>query len=378
MKRSVRPLLGTMVRLVVVVALLVTATSACLGHPADPDVVVASGIDGHSTWFPTVERLHDGTLVVVYYDASGHSGPDGRIMLTRSGDGGRTWSAPRVAVDTPRDDRDPSVVQLADGTLVLSWFEADFSTHPLPTPGGVWTARSSDNGSTWSSPVRARSAHLGEGEWTIPPVGAATPGIATSAKIVELPGRSLLLPVYGNSPDDASGSITVLRSFDGGRTWPPSLELPVASHPPGNSLYEPALALLGDGSLQMAIRTDNVGYWTSSRDGGRTWSPLRPTGPYYQQASDLLPIREGGRRLLLHTWGDPSGLLGPGRPTVGRIVAPDGVGSTPKVIYSRSSDDESYPSSVQVGPRTFFTVFYDATRKIIGGTYSQLSEYLDG
>jgi hypothetical protein len=361
----------------IVVGLFGTATSACLGHPADPDVVVASGIDGHSTWFPTVERLHNGTLVVVYYDASGHSGPDGRIMLTRSPDGGRTWTAPQVAVDTPRDDRDPSVVQLSDGALVLSWFEADFSTHPLPTPGGVWTARSRDGGRTWLPPVRARSAHLGEGDWNIPPVGAATPGIATSAKIVEMPDRSLLLPVYGNTSDDAAGSITLLRSFDGGRTWPPALELPVATHPPGVSLSEPALALLGDGSLQMALRTDTVGYWTSSRDGGRTWSAPEPTGPSFQQASDLLPIREGGRRLLLHTWGDPSGVLGPGRPTVGRITAPDGVASKPKVIYSRGGSDESYPSSVQVGPRTFFTVFYDAQRKIIGGTYSQLSEYLD-
>jgi hypothetical protein len=366
--------------LIVIAALLlvVTPASADLGHPGRPDVIVASGSGSHSTWFPTVERLHHGTLVVVYYDASSHLGPDGRIMLTRSFDDGRTWSPPTVAVDTPRDDRDPQVVELSNGTLVLSWFQVDWSTHPLPTPGGVWTARSTDGGRTWASPVRARSARLGEGAWRIPPAGAAAPGIATSAKIVELRDGSLLLPIYGNTPDDAGGSITLLRSFDGGRTWPPSLELPVATHVPGNSFSEPAVAELGDGSLQIAIRTDTVGYWTSSRDGGRTWALPAPTGPYVQQASDLLPIQEGGRRALLQTWGDPSGLFGSGRPTIGRVITRDGVAHDPRMIYTDGggSDDESYPSSVQVGAHTFFTVFYDAQHKIIGGTYSQLSDYL--
>ena len=362
--------------LILVTLFVAAPATADLGHPGDVDVVVASGRGTRSTWFPTVERLHDGTLIVVYYDGSGHNGPDGRIALTRSQDDGRTWTPPTVAIDTPLDDRDPQVVQLSDGTLIMSWFEADFSTSPLPTPGGVWTSRSTDDGETWAPPVRARSARYGEGAWRIPPVGTASPGIATSAKIVELRDRSLLLPVYGNTPDDPSGSITLLRSVDGGRTWPPALELPVATHPPGNSFAEPALALLGDGSLQIAIRTNNVGYWTSSHDGGRSWSTPEPTGPYYEQASDLLPIREGGRRMLLQTWGDASNLLGPGRPTIGRIIGRDGVRHEPRVIYSGCGDDESYPSSVQIGPGMFFTVYYDAQRKIIGGTYSHISDYL--
>jgi hypothetical protein len=370
---------GALVSALAVVTTMVLTTvptSADLSHPGEPDVVVASGTGSHSTWFPTVERLDDGTLLVVYYDASSHTGPDGRIALVRSRDRGRTWSRPTVAVDTPFDDRDPSVVALSNGTLVLSWFEVDWSTTPLPTPGGVWSARSTDGGRTWLPPVRARSARLGEGRWTIPPVASATPGLATSARIVELHDRSLLLPVYGNTPDDPDGSISLLRSVDGGRTWPASLERPVATHPPGNTFTEPALALLGDGSMQLAIRTNDVGYWTSSRDGGRTWSTPVPSGPYQEQASDLLPVREGGRRLLLQTWGDPSGLLGPGRPTAGRVITPDGVRHPIRILYSGGRFDESYPSSVQVGAGTFFTVFYDAQRRIIGGRYSHISDYL--
>jgi len=350
--------------------------SADLGHPADPDVVVASATGERSTWFPTVERLRDGTLLVVYYDATSHTGPDGRLSMTRSRDGGRTWSTPTVIVDTALDDRDPSLVQLADGTLLMNWFQTDWSTTPLPTPGGVWTARSTDAGRTWSAPVRARSSVYGNGDWTIPPVGYATPWVATSAKIVELGDHTLLLPLYGNTPDDATPSITVLRSRDGGRSWPTRLEVPVAVHPAGNGFNEPALALLGDGTVQLAIRTNTVGYWTSSRDGGRTWAPATTNGEYWEHASDLLPIREGGRRLLLQTWGDKSNAFGPGRPTVGRVVTPDGVRHEPRLIYTRGQHDESYPSSVQVGAGLFFTVYYDAARKIIAGTYSRLRDYL--
>lgn len=354
-----------------------TATAAAdLGHPADPDVVVASRAGDRSTYFPTVERLRNGDLLVVYYDATSHTGPDGRIAMTRSRDNGRTWSAPTVALDTPLDDRDPSLVELADGTLLMSFFKTDWSTEPLPTPGGVWTTRSRDGGRGWSEPVRARSAVYGEGDWTIPPSGYATPWVATSAKVLELPDRTLLLPVYGNTPGDSRSSITLFRSRDGGRTWPPSQEIPVAGHPPGNAFTEPALALLGDGSIQLTIRTLNVGYWTTSRDGGRTWTTPTTDTRYHEQASDLLPVREGGRRLMLHTWGDTSGSFGPGRPTVGQAILPDGTRLAPKLIYTSGAHDESYPSSVQVGPGTFFTVFYDAARGIIGGTYSRLAEYL--
>jgi hypothetical protein len=348
--------------------------AAAATDPAGPDVVVASASGARSTWFPTVERLRDGDLLVVYYDSTSHLGPDGRIAMTRSHDGGRTWSTPAVAVDTALDDRDPSIVELASGTLVMSWFETDWSTKPLPTPGGVWTARSTDGGRSWSAPVRARSQLFGNGSWTIPPVGYSTPWAATSAKILELPDGTLLLPVYGNTPDDASPSISVLRSRDGGRSWP--AETLVARHAAGDKFNEPALTRLGDGSIQLAIRGTGVGYWTSSTDGGRTWAPATTVGTYREQASDLLTLPQGDRRTILHTWGDTSGVFGPGRPTVGQLITADGVRHPARLLYSGGAFDESYPSSVQLGPARFFTVYYDAARKIIGGTYTRFGDYL--
>lgn len=332
--------------------------------PTEPDVVVARAAGDRSAWFPTIERLASGELIVVYDDATSHTGPCGAIALTRSGDGGRTWSEPTVIVDTELDDRDPSIVELCDGTLVLNWFRTDWSTSP-PTPGRVWTARSSDGGRTWSEPVRARSRTYGEG-WPSTEGDGRAPMLATSAKILELPDGSLLLPVYGSTADDPEPSISLLRSTDGGRSWPPELERPVAAHSVGNAFYEPAIARTVDGTLHVAIRSNDVGFRTSSADGGETWR--QPTaGTYHEQASDLLALSDGS---ILHTWGDTSGRFGSGRPTVGCVVRPDGRRSVPRVLYRGGAFDESYPSSVELASDRILTVYYDAARKFIGGTYT--------
>jgi hypothetical protein len=49
----------------------------------------------------------------------------GRAEIIRSEDGGLAWSKPEVMIDTPLDDRSPAPVQLSDGTLVASFFDAD-------------------------------------------------------------------------------------------------------------------------------------------------------------------------------------------------------------------------------------------------------------
>ena len=71
----------------------------------------------------------------------------GRIMAVRSADDGQSWSDPTVVIDTPQDDRDPSVSCLKDGTLLLDWFTLEQGRV------AVLLARSTDQGKTWSEPV---------------------------------------------------------------------------------------------------------------------------------------------------------------------------------------------------------------------------------
>src|SRR5438309_6857303 len=78
-------------------------------------IVTDAGAGGYQA-FPDVCRLKNGELFCVFYTGYGHvSHPDkdhpngGRICAVRSRDDGKTWSAPEPVVDTPDDDRDPSI-----------------------------------------------------------------------------------------------------------------------------------------------------------------------------------------------------------------------------------------------------------------------------
>ncbi|MBI3399996.1 MAG: exo-alpha-sialidase [Acidobacteria bacterium] len=347
------------------------------GEHHTPDVVVAARTAERSTFFPTVARLKNGHLVTVYYDSPDHISPLGRIAMVRSTDDGRHWSTPRVAIDTPNDDRDPSVVALHDGTLLLSFFEVDRAQAPA-TQLGVFVARSRDEGATWSAPARVDT-----------PPGHA----ATSAPIVELENGDLLLPYYGSAREITGTNdsrAAVIRSTDRGVTWPAGGAVVVASQP-GIDFSEPAIADLGGGRLVAVIRAERgelSAFWTRSDDGGHSWlAPERLDIP--AQAPDLLPVRVAGdaRARVVLAYGELSQKFGEGRRTVMQLYDPYGPygpgGSVqyagPKVIYHGHCrwGDESYPSTVRISETRLFTVYYDACAGIIGGTFSNLSDLLE-
>jgi len=336
---------------------------ARIGRRTPPDVIVARRTATRNTYFPTAERLKNGDILVVYYDSPDHVSPAGRISIVRSTNQGRTWSDPAVLVDGPRDERDPSVMETARGTVLVSYFESDMSR--APTAQGVFVVRSTDGGRTWSAPALVTST-LG--------------GAATSAKIVQLENGDLLLPMYGGRGASPDALAVVIRSTDDGLTWPAESEATIASAP-GVSFVEPAIASLGGSRLFAMIRTEGAernGYESYSTDGGRTWSPPARTA-IVAQASDLLPIRRPqDPDLLLHAWGDVSGRFGEGRHTVMQFVRfrefPDVRWSTePRLLHSGQCwADEGYPSSVQLSDGRVLTVYYDACGGYIGGTFSPI------
>jgi len=93
----------------------------------------------------------NGTLYVVWQDARFSNGAIDAIVIARSTDGGRTWSAPRrlntaigVAAFTP------SVHVAPDGTVGVSYYDFRSNT---PDTGSLatdyWLARSDNGGLTW-------------------------------------------------------------------------------------------------------------------------------------------------------------------------------------------------------------------------------------
>jgi hypothetical protein len=265
-----------------------------------------------------------------------------------------------VVVDSPLDDRDPSVMQTSRGALLLNYFSP--ASADGAQRGGVFVTRSDDEGETWSAPVR---------------VETSMESSATSSRIVELANGELLIPIYGATPTRARS--TVVRSIDDGRTWPKSGEVQIRTSRLID-LVEPALVHLGAGRLMAVMRAERpIGQAMQSRstDGGRTWSAPKGIGSL-AQASDLLalPRNAGGSPAVVHSWGDWSRRHGTGRTTLLQLIEPrrpplEPVYGATRVVYNSRCDDASQPSTVAVGAR-LFTVFYDACAGYIGGTFSTI------
>lgn len=322
-----------------------------------------AGAGGYEA-FPDVCRTRDGELLCVFYAGFHHVslpayGPKGklppeapnagRICLVRSQDDGKTWSTPTVVIDTPRDDRDPSIAQLPDGTLLCNYF-----SH---RPGGrrgkpyrfVHSAlvRSTDDGKTWSQEQPLFS------KW------------ACSSPIHRLSDGRLLLPLYYNGKIHSKGGYYggVSFSTDEGRTW--SEPVPIGKDGPFRLDAEPDVVELPGGELLAGLRP--VMAFSRSTDGGRTWST--PVAAGFEGQSICFLRTSKGILLLGHrlpgtslkfslddgkTWSE-NFVLAPGAGAYPSMVElPDG--SIFCVFYQESPQSDIYGARLTVDPETGFRV----------------------
>ncbi len=222
--------------------------------------------------FPDVIKLQNGDLLCAFYAGYSHvSIPNkaypkgGRIVACRSSDGGKTWGKPQTLVDSPLDDRDPSLCQLKDGTLICNFFCGQYTYQgrkrvkrpEYDRTNDVYVVRSFDNGHTWETEPRL-----------VPSPFASSH--ACSSPIIELHDGTLLLPTYGNSPGKKT-AVAFIRSRDRGETWGDTTV--VADD---HNHYEPAVIQLPDKSLLCTIRPCMC--ITRSTDLGHTWTPRKRMG----------------------------------------------------------------------------------------------------
>jgi len=220
----------------------------------------------------------------------------GRAHVMHSDDEGRTWSRPTTLVDTDRDDRHPTILELADGTLLCTWFASRY-----PRVTSAWYMLSRDGGATWTEPLD--------------PAGQNQQGGFGNGSAILLGGGSVLWAIGGTFGHPSGLSrVRLFRSADNGATFE-LLSTVEADH----DLDEPTIAELPDGRVLLVARREGDLGW--SDDGGRTWTESGASG-WGLYDPHLLALNNGvlalfagsyhggGIRVLLspdngHTWNGP-------------------------------------------------------------------------
>ncbi len=258
--------------------------------------------------FTTVNRLHDGTILVSGRWGSTRDSVDGHACIYATADTGRTWSLRYDGFGqgswdgTPGEVKGLTSTELTTGKLTATALWLDRSDPDLPfihpetqglLPMRIMHVDSEDGGVTWSRPRRMD---------TVPHL-AASP---CSFHIIQLPGGVLAQPYeqWKEYTDPSPGRpVARLRfSRDEGRTWPDYVT--VARHPDNALAYwDQRLAIHpGDGRLVAMFWTHdfNAGvdidiHIAHGTPDGRSWTIPRGTGLPGQHCQ---PLSLGGDRLL--------------------------------------------------------------------------------
>ncbi len=219
----------------------------------------------------------------------------GRTHVMHSDDNGKTWSDPKMLVDTEYDDRHSTILELDDGTLLCTFF-----TYRFPGVAHAAYILSHDQGQTWSDPVKL-------------PGDAAAFGSGSAIRLLD---GSIVVAADQDSPKKG---IAILRSTDRGETF--KLASAVETDHPQ---YEPSIAQLKNGQLVLITRPEGDIYW--SKDNGKTWTPPASTGvQLFDPHLVVMPngvlacfhgsYKGGGLRVMLspdngHTWHGPEKQIG--------------------------------------------------------------------
>ncbi|GIK86245.1 MAG: hypothetical protein BroJett026_17260 [Betaproteobacteria bacterium] len=281
-------------------ALSVTGTTFVAGSRSA--ITVSRSADGGRTWsdaralivddenfFNDKEAITadpaDARYVYVAWDRLRRSG-GGPAYFARTTDGGATWEPARELHDPgPASQAIGTIpVVTSDGTLLVFFMRLDaVDGRNVPT---LQVMRSPDKGATFGPPVTIAAAQ---------PVGARDPDTGASIRDATIlgsiaAGPANQLAVVWQDARFSGGvrdGIALSRSFDGGLTW----SVPVrVNRDPLVAAFVPTVAIRDDGVLGVSyfdLRSNTLhvpsletDYWLAQSADGATWRETRLAGPF--------------------------------------------------------------------------------------------------
>lgn len=357
-----------------------------LARGASPQVkvldtkVISQQADLYHGW-PTVVRRQNGELWLTWSGGrESHVCPFGQLCAMTSRDEGKSWTFPRVLLDSATDDRDSGVLETAKGTLLATTFtslayEDSFKKATMMAEhtdkGWVSKAMPAERFARWKAAHERlsddeRKAELGE--WIIRSIDGGktwSPRIPTVVNSPHGPiqlkdGRQLYV---GKQLWTGEKKVGVAESKDDGLTWQWLAEIPTRPGDDATKSYHELHAVeASDGTLIAQIRNHNATnagetLQTESKDGGKTWTVPHSIG-VWGLPSHLLRLRDG--RLLMtyghrrKPFGNQARLSTDNGQTWGEamIISGDGIGG-----------DLGYPSTVELGDGTLLTVWYEKMKE---------------
>lgn len=249
-------------------------------------------IEPHGEAPPKIAYAPDGGLYALYAVAKvvpGRRFPMSSLRLAKSADDGATWTAPvTIASDSAFGTRNFHALHVAgDGAVYVAWLESSQGKSK------TFLTRSTDAGTTWSTPVMADSAQS---------CPCCRTAIATARDGTLYLAWRTVLP--GNVRD-----VVVARSKDGGATW----GAPVRAHA-DNWVFDgcphagPSMQVDSAGTVHIAWWTGKQGsagtYYAKSTDAGETFQPAVPLGVGEYSAPAHVQLALGPEGTVVAVWDD--------------------------------------------------------------------------